>query len=137
MQTQTSIKEALKALEGSHERIDCSQPVMVPDMQPGMMWAQGDVGIMRIAKLPQGSAPMGRPENGQVAPGTSDGSRHWVAQVEGIAWFRFDGDPLSDIAVKADVQWTLTHPDHAHCTFGPGLYQFIHEQNEQRRRVLE
>lgn len=131
-------KQAIKRLrKSSHECIDCNQPVTVPTMQPGMMWAQGDVGVLRIAELPRGAKKAERTENGQVAPGNTQGSRHCVREEQGVTWYRFGGDGLSDIAIEADRPWTLTHPEHAHCTFEPGLYQFIHEQNEQNQRVRD
>lgn len=105
----------------------------------GQMMCQGDVGILRLAELPKKATPIELPANRQVAPGTTKGSRHCAHG--DLKFFRFPGDPLSDLAVRALADsWTLEHPEHGHvtvrCAHGD-LFQFVHQQNEQRQRVMD
>lgn len=136
----TTIRDAGNALrKAAEERIDCSQPVRVPQMLPGTMWAQGDIGILRIAELPKGAAKIEMLPGGQIAPGTTRGSRHCLDErtQRAAQLYRFPGDQMSDLCLRVADEWTLEHPEHVHCTFDAGLYQFVHEQNERRQRVTD
>jgi len=136
-----TIQTANETLRASAlESIDNGAHVDVPAMQPGMCWAQGDVGVLCLAELPRGAGPMDWPAGGKVAPGTTKGSRHIVPdEFRAVVSFHrvSDGDPLSDIAVVADSPWTLTHPEHGDCTFQAGTYRLVHQQNELRERVMD
>lgn len=135
----SEIKTAGEKLRASAtERIDCNQPVTVPEMQPEQCWAQGDIGVVRLDRLPDDAKKIHRPAGGQVAPGTTQGSRHCIPEDAPVTYYQVsDGDPLSDLCLVADGPWTLTHPEHAHCTFEAGTYRLIHQQNEQRQRVID
>ncbi len=138
METIQQANEALRTR--SHECIDNGAAVDVPAMQPGTCWAQGDVGVLRLAELPAKSKKTEWPMNGQVAPGNTKGSRHIVPdEFRGaVQFYRVsDGDDLSDLAVEAKEPWTLTHPEHGDCTFQAGTYRLVHQQNEQRERVRD
>lgn len=130
----TTVKQAGDRLRRAAKKAD-GAPVRAPQMEPGQMFCQGDIGILRIAELPKGARKIDRPKDGQVAPGTSRGSRHCVVG-EG-AFYRFPGDALSDLCFESATEWTMTHPEHAHVTCEPGLYQMVHQQNEQRQRVVD
>lgn len=131
-------RDAVEILRsGARERIDCGEPVEVPEMVPGYMWAQGDVGILRIEKLPSSACVIPAPPGGQIAPGNTQGSRHCVDSDVATIYRVSDGDPLSDLCVVATEAWWLRHPEHADCKFQAGTYRILHQQNEQRQRVLD
>lgn len=132
----TKIKEAGNQLRKAAETVTETKHVKLPEMKPGQMFAQGDVGILRIVQLPERNRKIDRPVNGQVAPGNTKGSRHCVDECD-AQFYRFQGDPLSDLCIEAREVWTLRHPEHGHVTLEPGLYQFVHQQNERRERVLD
>lgn len=139
--TTTTTKQAATALRRAakkHERDTLPEPVQAPAMSHGQLWAQGDVGILAVDHLPKGARACPAPTNGQVAPGTTQGSRHCVSARDGaVKFYRHGGDALSDLSLDASEPWTMTHPEHGHVTFPPGLYQIIHQQNEQRERVRD
>lgn len=109
-------------------------------MKIGQWSRQGDVNIIRIKEVPP-AWDVEVKEHTQVALGQSMGSRHcadgskikvlWpksrdlaVAECP-IALFK-DNDDFKRVAlgpiVVAESDWTLTHPEHAHHKFGPGIY---------------
>lgn len=134
----TIVRESLDKLNAhAIERIDCSKPVNVPKMKSGQMFAQGDIGILRLEKLPKGAKKIDPPQGGQIAPGSTIGSRHCVDVNSSVAFYKFSGDDLSDIAIVAKDSWALRHPTHADCTFEPGIFQFVQQQNEQQQRVRD
>lgn len=134
------IKEAGEKLRISAERIDASQPVELKELLPGRAFAQGDVGVAALERLPQGATQEAMPPTGQVAPGTSKGSRHCIARQDHrhVTVYRLsDGDPLSDLCLIAKEKWTLEHPDHGNVTFPSGCYRIHHQQNETFERVRD
>lgn len=99
-------------------------------------WAhQGDVALVRIDKLPEGK----KITELQLAPGTTKGSRHILADFEGII-IQHSNHPLYGPAFQAKERFTLTHPEHAHYSLPPGCYQVIYQQDnemEEIRRVQD
>lgn len=132
--TTTLIQKAAEELRNTE--IPQHTHVLAPQMSVCEMFAQGDIGILRIGSLPKGSKKCDMPAGGQVAPGTSKGSRHCVDLCD-AQFYRFQGDVLSDLCIDAKTAWTLRHPEHGHVTFGPGLYQFVHQQNERNERIRD
>lgn len=135
----TTLAQAVERLRAhSLECINNGAHVTVPYTRPGDAYAQGDVGVVCLEKLPAEARPRAAPENGQIAQGDSNGARHCVA-TPGVKFYDLSGlrDPLSDIAVVAECPWDLTHPEHGDYTFPPGTYQFVHQQNEEHMRVID
>ena len=137
----TAINTAGNALrQSAAEKIDNGAPVIVPELQVGYMWAQGDVGVLRIDSLPREAHKEPMPPTGQIAPGNTKGSRHCIAQEHQghVEFYRVnDRDALSDVCLKALKPWRLEHPEHADCTFEAGTYRILHQQNEQMERVRD
>lgn len=140
MPIKTTVQEAGNLLRQSSESIDSSKPVILEDLPVGKAFAQGDVAILALDKLPSGAQKIDMPSSGQVAPGNTKGSRHCIAQPDHmhVDLYRVsDSDNLSDLCIVAKKPWTLEHPEHAHVTCPPGVYRFLHQQNEQRERVRD
>lgn len=139
----TTIREfgnELRTAAEAAERIDSSQPVTLDELAPGRAFAQGDVAILALAKRPTGWREIEMPPNGQIAPGNTKGARHCLATESQavVKIYRIDdGDRLSDLGIVAKAPWTLEHPEHAWVTFPAGVYRVLHQQNEQRERVLD
>lgn len=135
----TAIKEAAEQLRSASENRTAKHTVL-HTMEADTMWAQGDVGILRLSALPEGAEAIPMPDGGQVAPGTSKGSRHCISQADHahIQMYRVsDGDRLSDLALVAEKPWTMEHPEHGWATCPAGPYRLLHEQNEARERVID
>ena len=104
---------------------------------------QGDVYLWRVADKSGVGAPIA---NYQLAPGTSQGSRHVV---EGDARvYEHAGanskyvDPGAalfgpTLVVGKDCA-TVTHPEHAHIRLGPGKWQVTYQMDAMtRQRVID
>ncbi len=135
----TALNELRKSADAARENIDNSKPVFVEDgsMAVGHAKRQGDVAVEMIGKLPKRAVKVKRPDNGQVAPGNTKGSRHCVSDVKVDFYEVDDGDQLSNICIVAYERWELKHPEHADYSFPKGTYRVHHQQNEQFERILD
>ena len=72
---------------------------------------QGDVAIIRIAGVPAGCTEV-KPE-AQLAPGTTKGSRHILASLEGVEMYRLSNPtPLDGPIMVLKKGGEVTHPEH-------------------------
>lgn len=140
------VEEIKKLRKSSHECIDNSKPIHVPEaMAPGDMLPQGDIGLLLLefTEVPASWAEFEWPKEGdmQLAPGNTKGSRHTIPRkyASCVRLFRInDGDPLSDMGLLASGTFDLEHPEHAdHLGYSAGVYRVRHQQNEQRMRVVD
>lgn len=82
-------------------------------------------------------------ENRQLAFGFSKGSRHVALEPAMV----YDGESLPkwcDVrtflgpVVKSDARFTITHPEHAHVSLPPGVYQVTHQRDARtEERVID
>lgn len=134
-----------------------NSPMEVRDvsaMKVGEHSRQGDVYQHRIKEAPA-AWDVEVKEHSQVALGQTMGSRHcadgakikvlWpksrdlaVTQCP-ISLFK-DNDDFKRVAlgpiVVAESEWTLTHPEHAHHKFGPGVYLTTYQVDWNTRREV-
>ena len=121
----------------SQEVRDCS--AMVPG-DPAAR--QGDVYVWPIPAIPNGSTKI-EAGSGQVAPGTTRGSRHRVVEIESVTFYRLESpNALQGPVIDAPEGFTLVHgdgaeDDHAPMKFGPGVYAITYQRDhaEELRRV--
>lgn len=142
MQTIEKHIEQLKS--ACSESIDNGQPIKVPEaMAFGDMLPQGDIGLLMLESISPNWEQIDWPKEGdlQLAPGNSKGSRHTIPRKYKhlIRLYRVnDGNPLSDLGIKADGKFDLEHPEHAdHLGYPEGIYRVHHQQNAQRERVMD
>lgn len=106
------------------------------DLAIGEVSQQGDCYLLRLKSKPSGATTT--VANRQLAQGTSQGSRHCVA--DGPKLFRDPSitDPLIGPVIVAKEPWTLTHPEHAHHRMPAGVFQsgFQLDVAEQERRAV-
>ena len=98
---------------------------------------QGDVYLTRVPdNHRRGLATTDR----QLAPGTSKGSRHVVADQQGVSLFKpaDETDPLAGPIVVAEQRFRVTHPEHADFSLPSGTYQVGYQLDPRtRRRVAD
>jgi hypothetical protein len=68
----------------------------------------------------------------QLASGTSKGSRH-VFNGKGLVEFCKNGHPCAGGIIKAETDWTLTHPEHAHFKFLAGSFVFFFQLDASKK----
>lgn len=115
---------------------------VVPEIEVGQFARQGDIYIVRMDKPPTG---LQATKNRQLAPGTTQGSRHTVDEsvevlvretpLERRATDRglgFEGPVL----VSKD-RFTVSHPEHADISLPGGCYEVVYQSDfasQQRAR---
>jgi hypothetical protein len=119
-----TIERDMKSIGEHAEKIRNDATEKVETMSIGDVVRQGDIYITRIASLPKSAKPI---RNRQLAPGTTQGSRHIL---NGGKLFSADANELASLiksATKCDVpaeligpvfvpdsDVTIEHPEHAH-----------------------
>ena len=98
---------------------------------------QGDI---YISKAPMAFVCAGkRVYSGQLAPGTTQGSRHCV-DPDAVCVIQADTtSPLQGPTLYAKEAFTITHPEHGHITLPPGYYQITYQRAyaDEIRRVMD
>lgn len=99
---------------------------------------QGDIYITRIASIPSGVRSI---EDRQLAPGTSQGSRHIIVG-DGLALSARlnDSNPLQGPYIKAEKSFTVEHPEHGHINMPAGDYSCTYQRDfsaEELARVRD
>ena len=129
--------KSYQAIRTHVESIKNDEPQSVETMSTNDAWAQGDVAIIAIDKI------TGKPDPKpvvQLAPGTTQGSRHCLDSLDGIQLFRVDrADVLTGPQIKADRRFTVEHPEHGDVSLPPGNYQIRYQRAfaEELRRVAD
>lgn len=99
---------------------------------------QGDIYLTRIVSIPSGVRTT---NDRQLAPGTSQGSRHIVAGDGVTIYARVnDSDPLQGPYLKADKAFTVEHPEHGHINLPAGDYSCRYQRDfsaEELARVRD
>jgi hypothetical protein len=108
-------------------------------MDPGDMWAQGDIGLLMLPGVPPGAKRIDRP-SAQLAPGTTQGSRHTLATLGGIALYTpADPTPLDGPLIEAPAGCRVEHPEHGDVELPPGVYAVVYQRAfaDELRRVVD
>ena len=128
MTTMTANK-AFNAIQKRAEEIKNDDPQRMSEAaQPGDYWPQGDVNIWPLSAVPDGCVVEEKP-SAQLAPGTTQGSRHIIDSLEGVTVYRLsnptelDG-PILDLATER----TITHPEHGNLILPPGVYGVTYQR---------
>lgn len=82
---------------------------------------QGDLYFQKLGTLPDKVHPWPF-AHGQLAPGSTQGSRHCVNLQQVRLWVRPTPTPLEGPIIEAPEGCEITHPEHGHLIFPPGLY---------------
>jgi len=137
--SQTTIKRELSTLRRHAERIVSSEPVVYADRAIGDEHPQGDVKFTRLAALPAGAKRIDKP-SAQLAPGTTQGSRHVLNDMNGIELYQApDAGPLDGPIIVSECPFTVDHPEHAVVTFPAGIEAVTYQRAfaEELRRVQD
>lgn len=109
-------KTALAAVERIQQSARSMPEVRVVDLKVGEVARQGDIYIERVSDIEgRGKAVKSR----QLAPGTTKGSRHIVAESEAVTLWEsrptLNGKAAFQVgaAIESKGDVTVTHPEHA------------------------
>ncbi len=131
-QTAVTTRAALKQLKDNAEQI-ANDGEHRPTMEVGDSWRQGDVIIMRLPddfvaahKGDLTEIVIDSGETLQLAEGSTQGSRHCLASLDGITVYRLrDANALDGPVIHATRPFDVTHPEHGNvCDLPAGDYAF-------------
>jgi len=134
--------EVLAAVQEAAEEIQNDATQQFPEAaSPGDAWRQGDVYITLLDSLPEGALLLDDPSN-QLAPGTTQGSRHCLDSLDGVTMYRLPRPEMLDGPVlECRQQRTITHPEHGDVVLPPGIYGITYQRDldaeDRERRVLD
>lgn len=100
---------------------------------------QGDVYLTRIAAVPAAASPVKKPGL-QLAPGTTQGSRHCIRSLDGVTVFRLEQPgPLDGPIIEARQAFAVDHPEHGNVVLPPGVYATTYQRafGEELRAVMD
>ncbi|MGL4638430.1 MAG: hypothetical protein ACRCVX_01695 [Shewanella sp.] len=108
-----------------HAKVNaCDDTFIVPvDFPIGQYLPQGDINILRLPSIPNGAVPIAK--KGQLAPGTSRGSRHCIKpeDLEHCDFYGFlDANPLEGPIIVFNDMTTIEHPEHRDYVWPAGIY---------------
>lgn len=134
----TVTSKAFRDLSKHAEAIKNDEHQVAGSMSPGDAWAQGDILIVALDKVPNKSALVKQPVS-QLAPGNTQGSRHCLDSLEGVQVWEQKETPLDGPVIVSDREFTVTHPEHGDVTFQPGIYAVVYQRAfaEELRRVQD
>lgn len=141
MKTVTATKE-MKSLQSDAEKIRNDETATVGTMSVGDVVRQGDIYVVCIERLPAKKTPT---KNRQLAPGTSQGSRHCVAG--DVSVYEGDKEQVADLIRKAIApksielhealigpvfeskeQIEIDHPEHGNRIVPAGCYAVVYQR---------
>ena len=132
---------ALKKISARAERIKNDETQRFPEAaSPGDSWRQGDLYITLLAGRPIEAVKQDKPEK-QLAPGTTQGSRHCLDSLAGVTIYRLPVPQMLDgPVIECKKERTITHPEHGNVILPPGTYAISYQRSvdaEQRQRRVE
>lgn len=138
----TSAIEAHQQVQSSAQvNADKNVRVVTDEQMPvGKSIRQGDIYLTRIDGVP--SANTKEEQSGQLAPGSTQGSRHTVQLSKTLQVFSnpSNNSPLRGPVVSSSKDFTLSHPEHADFKLPAGDYQVTYQQDwaeEELRAVRD
>lgn len=117
--------------------------VITPEMMSieGGWAAQGDVNFIFLKEIPKGA--IAATPVGQLAPGTSRGSRHCVrlADRPHVDFFQLpNSNPLEGLILRFNAPTTIEHPEHKHHLYPEGAIvavAFQRKYAEELKRIQD
>lgn len=116
-------------VQTSAESIRNDEPQRFPEAASiGDVWRQGDLYIELIAGVPSGATLEKKPSS-QLAPGTTQGSRHILDSLKGVKMYRLPSPTVLDGPIlDLSKERTVTHPEHGDVLLPPGCYSITYQR---------
>ena len=137
MQTATKV---LERIQNDHENIKNDEPQRFPEAATvGDSVRQGDVYITLLESVPRGAKAIQKPLL-QLAPGTTQGSRHCLDSLDGVTLYEIaEATVLDGPVLEATEEKTVTHPEHGDWILPPGCYSITYQRAyaDELRRVAD
>ena len=135
----TTVDSVFERVKQQAEAIASDAEHTIPVMYIGDEVRQGDIYITRIPGVPHGAELVESPTR-QLAPGTTQGSRHCLRSLDGVKVYRMrNAGPLDGPIIDAPGGCTIDHPEHGNRTLPGGTYAVTYQRAfaEELRRVQD
>ncbi len=134
----------LQFVNSEAERIDSAKTIRIDDttLDVGQFVPQGDVALVKLARVPRGAVRVKYPSP-QIVDGTTQGSRHVWDSLDGVEVYdppQAEQSPLVGRIYVLKQERTLTHPEHGHHVYPAGFIGVARYQRqfaEELRRVAD
>lgn len=132
---------AISSIQTQADRIKSDELQNFPEAAtPGDSFRQGDIYLTLLPGVPANAVPAKAVE--QLAPGTTQGSRHCLDSLKGVKMFTIAGaGELDGPVVLITEPRTITHPEHGDVRLPAGCYGVRYQRNldahERVQRVLD
>jgi hypothetical protein len=91
---------------------------------------QGDIYLTLLKSVPAKAKLVKKPSL-QLAPGTTQGSRHILASDDGLTVYAFsDANEFQGPILKLAKECELTHPEHGNFILPPGIYSVTYQRTQ-------
>lgn len=102
---------------------------------------QGDIYITLLDRIPAGAISVKKP-SAQLAPGNTQGSRHYISSLRGVKVYSLPNANVYDgPVIESKHAVTIEHPEHGNWVLPPGCYGISYQRTEdsegRQRRVLD
>lgn len=132
MSNAMTAERSLEEITRHAESIRNDEHQQVGEMSVGDAWAQGDIGIVRLDGVPEGCKKIEAPSP-QLAPGTTQGSRHCVESLDGLTLYSpADAGPLDGPVIDAPAGMRVNHPEHGDVSFRGGVYGVVYQRQHAK-----
>lgn len=131
--------QSLSQIASHAEAIKNDEHQVAGEMSVGDAFAQGDISLVLLEKVPEGCTLVESPML-QLAPGTTQGSRHCLESLEGISIYQLPKpNELEGPVIDAQKGCRVNHPEHGDVTFRMGIYGVVYQRQyaEEIRRVQD
>jgi hypothetical protein len=132
-----TIENVMDQIGEAAEKIKSDGERVIEVMDVGDEVRQGDLYITMIAGLPKGATPVKRPQS-QLAPGTTQGSRHTLRSLDGVTIHELkNAGPLDGPILVCENGCAIDHPEHGNRVFPAGVYAITYQRAyaDEIRRV--
>jgi hypothetical protein len=141
MESTLNVATVLQQVQDRAEKIKNDETQQFPEAaNAGDCWVQGDVYITLLEALPADVVKITKPEK-QLAPGTTQGSRHCLDALAGVTVYRLPNPGMLDgPVIRCLKERTITHPEHGDVVLPPGIYQISYQRDldaENRERRVQ
>lgn len=137
MQTATKV---LERIQSDHENIKNDEAQRFPEAATvGDSVRQGDIYITVASAVPGNAKKSTQPQL-QLAPGTTQGSRHCLDSLDGVTVYELTNPTvLEGPVLQTTKERTVTHPEHGDWILPPGVYSITYQRAyaEELRRVAD
>lgn len=127
----SQVAENVRSVSETAERIKSDAKQRFPEAASVSDFVrQGDIYITLLAGVPGGAVRVENP-SAQLAPGTTQGSRHCLSSLKSTTVYRLKSPtPYDGPILEVKRQVTITHPEHGDWVLPPGCYGISYQRTE-------